>query len=89
MGAPPLVRAGRVVIRYDAPDAGVPIGLAVFDVRGRRVRTLKDPGAGAGEHQVTWRGERNAGGRVLSGIYFLRLDTGSTRLAQKLPLIVH
>ncbi|MCC6652986.1 MAG: T9SS type A sorting domain-containing protein, partial [Candidatus Eisenbacteria bacterium] len=56
------------------------VHLAVYDVGGRRVRTLLDGEAAAGVHSNEWDGA-DAGGRALpSGLYFARLMTaGGTR----------
>jgi hypothetical protein len=56
--------------------------LRVYDVRGRAVRTLVSGFLGAGEHRATWDGRDDAGVRVASGVYLLRLETphgGQTR----------
>lgn len=52
------------------------IRVEVFDVSGRRVRSLDRPGASAGEHVLVWDG-RDAEGRTLpSGIYLARWSAG-------------
>jgi hypothetical protein len=55
--------------------AGEVVSLAVFDVRGRVVRTLAEhqpfePGL----HEIPWRGDDERGNSVPPGIYFLRLQ---------------
>jgi hypothetical protein len=49
--------------------------LAVFDVTGRRVKTLHQGHLGAGPHAVVWQGQDDAGRRVASGVYYLRMVT--------------
>lgn len=44
----------------------------VFDVRGRRVRTLLDGAVEAGRHDLVWDGTDDAGRAVSSGVYFVR-----------------
>jgi hypothetical protein len=51
-----------------------PARLAVFDVTGRRVRTLLDAPLAAGPHAVTWDGRDAAGRAVAAGVYFVRLE---------------
>ncbi|MBU1698878.1 MAG: PQQ-binding-like beta-propeller repeat protein [Candidatus Eisenbacteria bacterium] len=57
-----LLKPGRVVLR-------------VFDVSGRRVRTLIDGRREAKRHEVTWDGRDDLGGVIAPGIYFYVLDT--------------
>ena len=56
------------------PKAGQ-VSLLIYDLQGRRVRTLVDAALPAGEQRVIWDG-RDAGGRDASpGVYFARLWT--------------
>ncbi|HEX5133479.1 MAG TPA: FlgD immunoglobulin-like domain containing protein [Candidatus Krumholzibacteria bacterium] len=50
--------------------------LDVFDVGGRRVRTLVNGDLPAGRHEVVWDGRDGAGRSAASGIYFYRLRAG-------------
>jgi hypothetical protein len=47
--------------------------LDVFDVSGRRVARISDPGAAAGTNTLQWDGRNDKGERVGSGVYFVRL----------------
>jgi len=61
-------------VRFFLPG-GELASLAVFDVRGRKVRTLAERGLfSSGLHEFQWRGDDERGAPVPSGIYFLRLD---------------
>ncbi|MGQ0721280.1 MAG: proprotein convertase P-domain-containing protein [Candidatus Eiseniibacteriota bacterium] len=62
-------------IRFAVPGSGAQISLEVFDIGGRRVRTLASGFHAAGTHSVSWNGENDAGTKVSSGIYFYRLET--------------
>lgn len=46
--------------------------VAVYDVQGRRVRTLVDGHLAAGRHDLRWTGDDDSGRRVSSGVYFVR-----------------
>jgi len=48
--------------------------IAIFDVRGRRVRMLIDGTLGPGARQVRWDGNDDAGRPVASGLYLIRLE---------------
>jgi len=54
------------------PEAGW-TKLALYDVSGRRVRTLLDGQTSAGTHQLVWDGRNDKGTALPSGIYFARL----------------
>jgi hypothetical protein len=56
----------------DAPVAGSPPRLAIFDIRGRLVRELTAPASASSS--VTWDGLDAAAQPVTSGIYFARLS---------------
>ncbi len=58
------------------------VNLVVYDVLGRKVKTLVDEKLAAGEHQVHWNGNNDSGNRVASGIYiavFRSADIVKTR----------
>ncbi|MBD3236350.1 MAG: T9SS type A sorting domain-containing protein [Candidatus Eisenbacteria bacterium] len=48
--------------------------LAIYDVSGRLIRTLVDGQTAAGEHTVVWDGTDNAGRRLDSGIFWMKLQ---------------
>jgi len=74
-------------IRFALAEAG-PVALAIFDLAGRRVRTLY-PGTAlaVGEHILRWDGRGDSGRALASGVYFLRLDAGGRTLKKKLTLL--
>ena len=63
-------------LRFDTPvDSGVK--LDVYDVLGRRVHRVLDSRRSAGHHVVAWDGRDEAGGRVASGLYLVRMTAKS------------
>ena len=58
--------------------------LKVFNVKGELVRTILEGDAEAGEHTIRWNGINEKGARVVTGIYFLRLETGIGTLTRKM-----
>jgi hypothetical protein len=74
------------VIRYRAA-AGVRVTIAIFDVAGRRVRSLVDGAAAGGEATVTWDGHDDAGRAVASGVYFCRLRSADVTRTGKMLLV--
>ncbi|MFQ5600395.1 MAG: carbohydrate binding domain-containing protein [Candidatus Krumholzibacteriia bacterium] len=63
------------------------VRLEVYDVAGRRVRSLVDERRDPGSHTVVWDGKDSNGRRVASGAYLCSLETGSARDAVKLVLL--
>ena len=74
-------------IRFGLPQSG-PTRLEVYDVLGRRVRTLVDaPHLGAGFHVAIWDGRDEGGLRVASGVYFCRLRAADGSLRRKVTVL--
>ena len=65
-------------------DAGT---LALYDLAGRRLRTLLEGPLSAGPHTVAWDGFAESGSRPGAGVFFLRLETGNGRLERKVLLL--
>ena len=49
--------------------------LSLYDISGRRVRTLLEGLAGEGAHELVWSGRDDAGRSVAAGVYWVRLET--------------
>ena len=60
------------------------VTLAVYDVRGARVRTLAMGHREAGEYHLAWDGRDDAGRATAPGLYLVRLDSGSLSSVRKL-----
>jgi hypothetical protein len=74
-------------IAYDL-DASLAVTLAVYDVSGRRVRTLVGGEvSGPGRYERVWDGRDDAGRTVASGVYFYRLDAGGFTETRRMVLI--
>ena len=61
--------------------------VVVYDVLGRKVRTLVDGHLSAGTHSVTWNGRTGEGAMAASGIYFYRLETGEVTATRQMLLL--
>jgi flagellar hook assembly protein FlgD len=59
----------------------------LFDVTGRRVRTLIDGGLPAGAHRLIWDGRNSTGESVASGVYFLRFDGDGEKRFRKVLIL--
>lgn len=73
-------------IRFTLPHP-IRTALLVYDLSGRRVRTLVDADLPAGEHTVAWDGRNESGQLVASGAYFCRLTVGAEHRENKLMFL--
>ena len=63
------------------------VDLAIYDVGGRRIRTLVLDVLSSGRHEVEWRGHTSHGERVPSGVYFCRLDAQGHVLTRRVIVV--
>jgi hypothetical protein len=63
------------------------VSLAVYNVPGRRVRTLINGPLHAGMQHVWWDGTDDRGRQLPSGLYFCRLRSGDVSLTNKMMLL--
>jgi hypothetical protein len=85
-GASPNPAPGRTNLSFALPMAG-PVQLEVFDLRGRRVRTLIDGEMSAGSHQIDWDGRDQRGQTAASGTYYLRLVAAGEQRAKRVTVV--
>jgi hypothetical protein len=74
MSVGPNPVATSTSIAYGIVHAG-PVDLAIFDIAGRRIRSLASGSTPAGIYRVSWDGRDGGGKAVGTGIYFARLRT--------------
>jgi hypothetical protein len=65
----------RTVIKFSLAADG-PAKLIIYDVNGRRIRTLIDRSMKAGTHELVWDGTADAGHMVTSGVYWSQMVAG-------------
>ena len=63
------------------------VSLVIYDISGRRVRTLIDSRLEPGYHSIHWDGTDSSGQKVASGVYFYKLDTPTSTDTKKLSII--
>ena len=73
-------------IRFALPKDAI-ITLTVFDLSGKKVKTLVNGFNKAGYHQVQWNGKDDQGRAVASGMYFYVLKTGPITKVRKMFLL--
>jgi hypothetical protein len=69
-----VMRQGASTVRLGIAHAGR-VQVNVYDVAGRKVRTLADRVFPAGEAKLEWDGTDDTGGKVGRGVYFVRSST--------------
>ena len=82
----PARGAARFQIMIPGSVQGAKLRVDVFDVAGRRVRSIVDRTASQGQTQIEWNLLDNSGRRVASGLYMVRVGVGETR--KTFPLLV-
>ena len=82
---PPSPNPARVsmTLRYALPR-GAGVTLAIFDLTGRRIRSLVSESQPAGRHAVDWDLRDEQGRAVSTGVYFAKLEVEHHTLARTL-----
>lgn len=60
-------------IEYKINESGY-VSLEIFDITGRKIKTLVNDFINRGTHSVNWNGRNESGSEVSSGIYFYNLN---------------
>jgi hypothetical protein len=81
--ASPNPSRAAVSLRFSLP-VGAAVSAGVFDVQGRRVRTLESRRFQAGSHTLRWDGMDDEGQPAASGVYFARVEYGSHALVSRI-----
>jgi hypothetical protein len=74
------------LLSFALPSAGS-MTLAVYDIGGRRVRTISAGRLEAREYALPFDLRDDEGQRVPSGLYFVRLDAGGQTLVRRLAIV--
>ncbi len=99
-GTEPGMVPGEVILYQNAPNPFNPstwieyyisepslVDISIFDVIGRKVRSLVDDSVEAGLHSIYWDGTNDSGEPLGSGVYFYRLRTKNDSMTRKLLLL--
>lgn len=63
------------------------IRVEVFDVRGRRVKTLQEGVLPAGNHELIWQGDDDTASPVASGVYWIQLHSAQGTHRERVALV--
>jgi subtilisin family serine protease len=77
---------GMATISYSIPFQSE-INIEIYDIVGKKVRTLVSEVLSKGTHNITFDGRNEGGSLLASGIYFFHMKTGSYSITEKLVLI--
>jgi hypothetical protein len=80
----PFNKDGVTTIGYSIPTGNQRVVLAVYDVAGRRVKTLVSKTQARGSYVANWDGRNERGEPVAAGIYFYKLSAGGKSMSKKL-----
>jgi subtilisin-like proprotein convertase family protein len=83
---PNPVQGGGVTMSFALPLAA-PASLALFDVGGRRVRTVADRVFGAGRTVLAWDGHDDHGAPLRPGLYLARFTSGGRTLVRQVVVL--
>ena len=83
-GANPARVESRIGVRLPSDGAA---RLDVFDLSGRRVRTLLQGPAAEGPSEYVWDLRDASGRRVAAGVYFVRLSTAQTSAGERIVVL--
>jgi len=81
--AQPNPFASSTSIRFSLRQAG-PVSIDIYDIKGRKVRTIDKSGLQAGMQTLSWDGYDDDGRQVASGVYFAQVKGQGEALAAKL-----
>jgi hypothetical protein len=80
-------RSGQAsTIEFSLAEDG-PVSLVVYDLAGRRCRTLLAGRATAGPHRASWDGRDDSGRPVAAGIYLYRVNSAAGDLSRKVVVM--
>ncbi len=82
----PFRLASRTYIPYMVSEEGV-VRLAVYDMLGRKLRTLVDDAQAAGTKLAAWDGLDQNGDAVPAGMYTYRLETAAGTVSRTLTIV--
>jgi hypothetical protein len=79
-------RAGtRIIYEVKGPaDSEMEVRMAIYDIRGRFIRTLLDGRMPPGKYEVYWDGRDERGASLTAGAYLYRMSTGGSSWSRRM-----
>ena len=79
----PNPASSRSLITFSIPE-GAEVDLSVYDITGRRMRSLVSGRQPAGVHESAWDLRDETGGLVRAGVYYYRLEVAGRTFTRRL-----
>lgn len=76
----------RTYVDYQLAQA-TEVMITVFDMRGRKVRTLHSGHQDAGHYHIYWNGTNDKGFKMPSGTYVIRMQTENSTQSQQVMFL--
>ena len=76
----------ETMIQFDVP-IGIDLTLSIYDILGRRVKTLVKDNLDIGSYNVKWDGSSDMGEMLPSGMYFYELHSSKFHSVKKLIFV--
>ena len=73
-------------IKYDLPEEQH-VSIAIYDVMGRKIRSLMNNSQAAGYHSIHWDAKNEMGEGVAAGMYIYTIQAGEFRATKKMVLL--
>jgi len=73
-------------IRYDLPKDEF-VSVAIYDVMGRKIRSLMNENQAAGYHTIRWDARNDMGEGISAGMYIYTIQAGQFRSTKKMVLL--
>jgi len=83
----PVLGTTRIKFAVAGGEAPAEVAVAVYDVSGRRVRSLLRDRVAPGEGAIVWDRTTDSGERARAGVYFLRLSVGVSGASSTVVLL--
>lgn len=78
---------GATSLELAVPHGKGRASVSVYDLAGRRIRSLVAGEGTAGRHVLTWDGRDAQGDRIAAGVYFVRLEAAGVCETKKLTML--
>lgn len=77
---------GECTVRFEVPGSRW-IKLDIYDVNGRRIRTLTNDIYQPGSYEFVWNGQDACGRKVAAGVYLVRMEADEFKAVRKVVII--